>query len=252
MAGSRGGESAGGVTVRLSSCIGYIASSTVAATFHVGGGGRFRTLPSSGSQPPSEPSSFCSATAFDSTISCAPSAACGAPVASHSTRSRLARQRWRSSSLEKTIATVSGWPLPSGDGRCTQWKHDSCTHSGPGDSPCGPTTRAAGTASFARCCRSVSARIVRPSRSHWSTSAFAFARGLSCTAQIAGVGSGICVERRRAARIMDGRRSILRRRRSSQLALHTSIHTVTTLKFAAVTAKNEAICGGEKSSKQPH
>ena len=223
MAGSRGGESAGGVTVRLSSCIGYIASSTVAATFHVGGGGRFRTLPSSGSQPPSEPSSFCSATAFDSTISCAPSAACGAPVASHSTRSRLARQRWRSSSLEKTIATVSGWPLPSGDGRCTQWKHDSCTHSGPGDSPCGPTTRAAGTASFARCCRSVSARIVRPSRSHWSTSAFAFARGLSCTAQIAGVGSGICVERRRAARIMDGRRSILRPARSRFTARHSHL-----------------------------
>eukprot|EP00966_Prymnesium_polylepis_P054275 1254769-Prymnesium_polylepis.1 len=106
--------SVGKSSSRFISCTGYIASSTVAATFHDGGGGT-RSLwpavarPSRGSQPPREPSSFCSVIFSASTSTDRPSRASprATPLESHSLRCGLCRQTARSESLVKTMATVS-------------------------------------------------------------------------------------------------------------------------------------------------
>ena len=115
--------SAGRMAARLSSCTQNIGSSTVAATFHDGGGGRGCSavpLPSAGNQPPKLPSSRCSVIFSASTSSDAPSLASPAPRSSQAWRSVDDRQRWRSSLRVNTMATVLG-ALTSPDGIWIHW-----------------------------------------------------------------------------------------------------------------------------------
>mmetsp|Transcript_21333 Transcript_21333/g.50585 ORF Transcript_21333/g.50585 Transcript_21333/m.50585 type:complete len:216 (-) Transcript_21333:187-834(-) len=162
--------SIGSSRMRLSSCTGYIAMRTVAATFHVGGGAIRSRRPSSplassleGNQPPRLPSSFCkvifsASMSIESSFSARPRST---PLSSHALRRGLCLQRERSLSLVKMIATVSGWSCEAA-GIWTQWKHERTSE---------PTMYAlVFTEMGGRWECSVACRMSRPSRSQSSTS----------------------------------------------------------------------------------